>query len=75
MATAPKSKPVYAASAEAIGRVRGTGTVPRSQTHLRRNAFGGAAVWDTGKGWYKYSHDYEDGLLAPDYLWLSIKRT
>jgi putative ATPase len=66
MATAPKSNRSYEAIGAAIDDVKNGRTIPVPK-HLRDTHYAGAARFGHGKG-YQYSHDFEGGFVAQDYL-------
>ena len=66
LATAPKSNAAYMALDAAIADVR-AGKIGRVPKHLRDAHYAGAKKLGHGKG-YKYSHDYDHGVAAQQYL-------
>jgi len=66
VACSPKSNASYCAISEAIEDVR-NGRTMEVPDHLKDSSYGGAKRLKHGEG-YKYSHDYEGGYVAQDYL-------
>lgn len=66
IATAPKSNAATLAIGKAREDVRSGRTLPVPK-HLRDSHYRGAAEFGHGEG-YKYSHDYEGGVVDQEYL-------